>query len=198
MWNIANEPSSNTAEAQYYFKSVAEYTRAVDPTKRPLTLVQMVDFTGPTCAEFFDVVCINRYYGWYSDSGQTDLINLQLSHDLDGWWNKYGKPIIVSEYGADTVPGLHHDPAFMFTEDYQVQFMSAYHQVFDRYMRSYLIGELVWNFADFRTGQNTNRVGATNLKGILTRQREPKAGAHLLRDRYSKLKSRLALENSAA
>jgi hypothetical protein len=26
--------------------------------------------------------------------------------------------------------------------------------VFDRYIGKYLIGELVWNFADFRTGQS--------------------------------------------
>jgi beta-glucuronidase len=41
------------------------------------------------------------------------VIPYHLEADLQGFWNKYQKPIIVSEYGADTVPGLHHDPAFM-------------------------------------------------------------------------------------
>jgi hypothetical protein len=41
-----------------------------------------------------------------------------------------------------------------FTEDFQVAFLKQYHKVFDRYIGKYLIGELVWNFADFRTGQS--------------------------------------------
>ncbi len=47
----------------------------------------------------------------------------------------------------------------------------------------YLIGEMIWNFADFNTEQKINRVNG-NRKGIFTRQRDPKAAAHLLRRRY--------------
>ena len=43
-----------------------------------------------------------------------------------------------------------------------------------------LIGELVWNFADFATVQGTMRVGG-NRKGVLTRDRRPKLAAHVLR-----------------
>ncbi len=31
----------------------------------------------------------------------------QLHHDLTHWYDKLKKPLIVSEYGADTVAGLH-------------------------------------------------------------------------------------------
>lgn len=41
------------------------------------------------------------------------MIPYQLPTELEAWWNKYHKPVLVSEYGADTVPGLHHDPPFM-------------------------------------------------------------------------------------
>merc|ERR1711941_140616 len=140
---VANEPRSDMHVAYNYFKEVAAYTRETDPTRRPITLVNSVDYTQQTCAEFFDVVCINRYYAWYSDSGQLEVIPYQLDADLQGFWTKYQKPIIVSEYGADTVPGLHHDPAFMFTEDFQVAFLKQYHSVFDRYIGKFLIGELV-------------------------------------------------------
>jgi hypothetical protein len=34
-------------------------------------------------------------------------------------------------------------------------------------------------------------VGATNLKGVLTRQRQPKPAAYTLKERYSKLKESL-------
>ena len=54
-----------------------------------------------------DVICVNRYYGWYQDTGRLDTIAPHLSTDLDGWHEKYKKPIIMTEFGADTVVGLH-------------------------------------------------------------------------------------------
>jgi beta-glucuronidase len=33
--------------------------------------------------------------------------------------------------------------------------MGQYHHVFDQKKKEYLIGELVWNFADFKTGQSS-------------------------------------------
>ena len=31
-----------------------------------------------------------------------------------------GKPVMLTEYGADTVAGLHMEPSMVFTEEYQV------------------------------------------------------------------------------
>ena len=58
-------------------------------------------------AEFTDVQCFNRYYGWYEDTGQLETIPYKMSYDLDKWYETLQKPLIVTEYGADTVPGLH-------------------------------------------------------------------------------------------
>lgn len=58
-------------------------------------------------AQFVDVISINRYYGWYSDTGHAEVILLQLSTELEAWRARHRKPIIISEYGADTIPGLH-------------------------------------------------------------------------------------------
>lgn len=44
----------------------------------------------------------------------------------------------------------------MFTEEFQVQFLEEYHKVFDKARQHSLIGELVWNFADFVTGQGNH------------------------------------------
>ena len=57
--------------------------------------------------QYVDVVCINRYYGWYHDAGQLDVISYQLSYDLQQWYKAFHKPLMITEYGADTVPGLH-------------------------------------------------------------------------------------------
>lgn len=72
----------------------------------------------------------------------------------------------------------------MFTEDYQTEYIMNHHKVFDKARASGgWVGEHIWNFADFMTMDGTTRV-VGNKKGILTRDREPKASAHLIRCRY--------------
>ena len=50
---------------------------------------------------------MNRYYGWYEDTGHTENIQRQVVYDFTQWWNKFQRPLMITEYGADTVPGLH-------------------------------------------------------------------------------------------
>ena len=47
----------------------------------------------------------------------------------------------------------------------------------------WVIGEHVWNFADFATTANTMRV-VGNRKGVFTRDRQPKMAATALRMRW--------------
>ena len=44
-------------------------------------------------------------------------------------------------------------------------------------------GELIWNYADFQTGQGIIRVNG-NKKGIFTRDRQPKAAAFTVKKRW--------------
>ena len=46
-----------------------------------------------------------------------------------------------------------------------------------------MVGEHVWNFADFATASAVARVDG-NRKGVFTRERRPKAAAHALRRRW--------------
>ena len=64
-------------------------------------------FVIPEQVQYVDVILCNRYYAWYQDSGQTQLISLQLEGDLRAWFDTFHKPVVQSEYGADTIAGLH-------------------------------------------------------------------------------------------
>lgn len=58
--------------------------------------------------QFFDVICINRYFSWYDDTpGSLEVIALQVVNDVTLWWQKYRKPVMMTEYGADTIAGFH-------------------------------------------------------------------------------------------
>ncbi len=182
LWSVANEPASYEEEALPYFEAVAKYTRMLDDT-RPITLVNCSSFDECKVAQIFDIVCVNRYFGWYTDSGRLDVIPFQLERDLLGWFNRFGKPVLLSEYGADTIAGFHSDPPVMFTEEFQCEFLKLYHTVLDKL--DFVVGEHVWSFADFATKQGTTRV-CGNKKGVFTRERQPKMAAHILRERWNK------------
>uniref|UniRef100_A0A8C3XTY5 Beta-glucuronidase n=1 Tax=Chelydra serpentina TaxID=8475 RepID=A0A8C3XTY5_CHESE len=185
MWSVANEPASELSPAAYYFKTVIAHTKAIDPT-RPVTFVSNANYAHDHGAPYVDVICVNSYFSWYHDAGHLEVIQLQLNTQFENWYKAYQKPIIQSEYGADSIAGLHNDPPLMFSEEYHTAVLKEYHSVFDKKRKDYVIGELIWNFADFMTDQGTGRV-LGNKKGIFTRQRQPKAAAFVLRDRYWKL-----------
>ena len=131
-----------------------------------------------------DVLMLNRYYGWYVNTGDLAAAEKAWQAELEAWATE-GKPIIITEYGADTVAGLHSVAPVPWTEEYQVEYLEMNHRVFDRV--DAVVGEHVWNFADFATQQGVRRVDG-NKKGVFTRQRQPKAAAHLLRERWTNQK----------
>ncbi|KAA0717395.1 Beta-glucuronidase [Triplophysa tibetana] len=182
MWSVANEPAAEMQPAGFYFKELVSYTKSLDST-RPVTYITNSNYARDQGAPYVDVICVNSYFSWYHDPGHPEVISIQLNTQFDNWFGKYRKPIIQSEYGADAVSGLHSDPPMMFTEEYQKTVLQNYHNVFDQKRKEFVIGELIWNFADFMTAQNIMRV-VGNKKGIFTRQRQPKAAAFLLRERY--------------
>ncbi|XP_029304657.1 beta-glucuronidase [Cottoperca gobio] len=190
MWSVANEPASEMPPAEFYFKTLIKHTKALDPT-RPVTYVSNSNYARDKGAPFVDVLCINSYFSWYHDPGHLEVIPLQLNTQFEDWYKKYQKPIIQSEYGADAVPGLHSDPPMMFTEEYQKAVLQSCHKVFDQKRKQYVIGELIWNFADFMTTQGITRV-VGNKKGVFTRNRQPKAAAFILKERYWRLANETA------
>lgn len=187
LWSVANEPASEEEGAEEYFKPLVELTKELDPQKRPVTIVTYLMATPDKdrVADFIDVLALNRYYGWYVEGGDIDAAKAKLREEFNGWAKRCpGKPIIMTEYGADTVAGLHDVDPVLFTEEYQIEFLRANHEVFDEFDN--FVGEQVWNFADFQTSQGIIRVQG-NKKGIFTRERKPKAAAHYLRNRWTSI-----------
>jgi beta-glucuronidase len=181
LWSIANEPESDTEGAEAYFEPLFTLTRELDPT-RPVGFVNVMLAPYGKCrvSQFGDVLMLNRYYGWYVDTGDLAAAELNWEKELRGWASE-GKPIIITEYGADTYPGMHGLVPTPWTEEYQVEYLDMNHRVFDRI--DAVVGEQVWNFADFATTSGIMRVGG-NKKGVFTRDRQPKAAAHALRRRW--------------
>lgn len=185
MWSIANEPDSYNEGAYDYFKPLYDLARELDPQDRPCTLisVQSAPPDNDVSAELSDVICLNRYYGWYFGAPDLEQSEQALRKEMD-FWQKLGKPVVFTEYGADTVMGLHDTTPVMYTEEYQVDYYRMNNRVFDDY--ECVTGEQVWNFADFATSQSLLRVQG-NKKGIFTRDRKPKLAAHYFKERWHQI-----------
>lgn len=185
MWSIANESDSGGPGAYEYYKPLYDLARNQDPQHRPCTMVsvQMQNYKEDCTIKLSDVFCLNRYYGWYACGGDLESARAMLTEEFT-FWNSLGKPFMLTEYGADTVMGLHDTVPTMFTEEYQVDYYKVNHEVADQ-MENF-VGEQVWNFADFATSQGIMRVQG-NKKGIFTRDRKPKLAAHYLRERWLKI-----------
>jgi beta-glucuronidase len=182
LWTIANEPESVTPEAREYFEPLAAEARRLDPS-RPIgfTNVMMATPDVDVITDLFDVVMLNRYYGWYVHAGDLAAAERGLEDEIRAWTDAHGKPIIFTEYGADTFAGLHGVTPTPWTEEYQVEVLEMFHRVFDRH--DAVVGEQIWNFADFATAPGILRADG-NKKGVFTRERRPKAAARMLRRRW--------------
>ena len=174
LWSLANEPHSTAPHARPFFEQLYGQAKSLDPT-RPVTLVSFLGLD-EQAFEFCDLVCLNRYFGWYSQSGNLDEALSLLSVELDSLHEKFDKPILLAEFGADAIPGHHAQPPEMFSEEYQAELISRYLELLRQ--KPYVIGEHIWNLCDFKTSQGVTRAGGLNYKGVFTRDRRPKLAAH--------------------
>jgi beta-glucuronidase len=194
MWCVANEPfpekinfsieggEPTDPDSIVAFQELFDLIRSLDNT-RLTTLVGVMG--GPLeWIGLADVICINRYWGWYAQSGEIAKGAAVLNQEIEGLYSEFKKPIIVSEFGVDTYPGMHAEQPEMFTEEYQKEFIKAYLDVADS--KEYVTGMHIWAFADFKTTQGIIRFGGMNYKGVFTRDRKPKMAAHYLKERWTK------------
>lgn len=185
VWSIANEPESDTDASYEYFAPLFEHMRALDP-HRPVGYVNVMlsPYGKDKLRDLCDLYMLNRYYGWYVDSGDIENAMLHLRSEL-GQWAQDGKPILMTEYGADTLAGLRSLDGATWSEEYQRDLLEATHAVFDEIEE--FAGEHIWNFADFQTTKGIMRVDG-NKKGVFTRDRRPKAAAHRVRERWTRIR----------
>ena len=124
---------------------------------------------GSGMQEVSDIVGFNLYFGWYYrqlDGLGAYLDSLHLRHPR--------RPIMVSEYGADSDERIHTTSpvAFDFSTEHQQRFHET--QLPQLQARDYLIGTAVWNQFDFGSKGRHDSKPNLNQKGLLHYDRTPK------------------------
>lgn len=187
-WSLMNEPETTDESAVPYFKEIFDLAHECDPQKRPRTFSLIMSSTPQACKcyQFADIISLNRYFGWYIKGGyEIEDAKEYFIEELNAWKDlKLNRPFLFSEFGSDTLEGLHKLPSVMWSEEYQCEYLQMQFDVFDSY--DFIKGEQVWNFADFQTTEGIMRVDG-NKKGIFTRNRQPKLAAYLFKKRWEHL-----------
>ncbi|MFG1834262.1 glycoside hydrolase family 2 TIM barrel-domain containing protein [Micromonospora chersina] len=168
-WSVGNENATETDGAVDYVRDVIAHGRSLDPTR----LYTQVSHrhTNDRAYPYQDFFATNYYAGWYS------TLESLTSH-LDALQRMTGQPILLSEYGAESV----HERAGVGrgTEYYQAFLVDEHNRLLNN--RPHLIGKMYWTSTEFwctptwGSGQNPEPVPPFHTKGLDTFYREHKLG----------------------
>jgi beta-glucuronidase len=181
VWGIGNENADTDARLAF-MAGLAAAARALDPSRLvgAACLIDRERFAiADRLAEHLDLIGLNQYFGWY----EPDFAGLErLLANSDP-----GKPVIVSETGADAMPGHRGVGRVLFTEDWQADF---YREQLRR-LRAvpWICGLAAWLLYDFRSPRRqTSFQRGFNRKGLIGEDKRTRKRAFaVLADLYREI-----------
>lgn len=199
IYGIGNECDINVPDAPEFFRQLANRARGLDPTRllsyACLYLTGIPDYL----IDLVDVVGLNEYWGWYDQVMEDDLpreiapspqpTTVELSplrQLLDMLSSSCPKPILLTEFGADSIPGYRSTNRDFWSEDYHAHLLRETIALVERY--PFVCGTFPFTFCDYR--DPSKLVGAywngLNYKGVVTYERRKKAAFEALREMYKR------------
>ena len=157
--SVGNE-NPDTDERLDFMRRLVSVVRTEAPD-RLVTAACLVDLNTVTVSDrlvdYLDAVGVNEYYGWYYSG--FDLLAKLVSREL-------GKPVLISEFGAGAVSGLHGSDAEYWTEELQAR---VYEDQFEVLLNATSVaGTIAWTLYDFKTPRRMNaKQKMYNLKGLI-------------------------------
>jgi beta-glucuronidase len=187
VWSVGNETPESAARLRFMSELVG-VVRDRDPSRLLSAALERREVDPRTQAiddplgALLDVVGCNEYLGWYDGlpdkpSGVT-------------WTTAYDKPLIISEFGADALEGLHGDPLTRWTEEYQASVYAHQVEMLERI--PFLRGVTPWILSDFRSPRRPlpGIQDYWNRKGLISDRGEKKQAFFVLQQYYKRLAER--------
>ncbi len=182
LWSIANE-TPITPERTEFLKNIATYARQLDSTRlltaamnRTDSAANMTRTLSDPLGQYLDVLGLNEYVGWYeSKIEDMDKIN---------WVNPYDKPLLISEFGAETPYNVHGPADQKWNEEYQVRVYENQLKMLSKIPS--MTGMSPWLLMDFRSPRRmiTNVQDYYNRKGLVSDQGQRKKAFYVLQKYY--------------
>jgi beta-glucuronidase len=183
VWSVANETPVSEPRT-HFLKSLVDTARSLDDSR--LVSAAMEIHPDPANAdhrivddpfgEFTDLLSFNEYIGWY------DGLPDKLSRIT--WSLGYDKPVVISEFGADALKGLHGDKLTRFSEEYQAELYRDTLAMLGRIPQ--WRGATPWILCDFRSPRRPlpNVQDGWNRKGLIGSNGKKKEAFFVLKSFY--------------
>jgi hypothetical protein len=205
LWSIGNQFGS-------FRKSVAEFVKSVSHEIKKNDMSRLVTFCSfyyiwDKAFSYVDIISINEYFGW--ELASLDMLGGMLDDIHKDWPDK---PVMVSELGAQSKPGLRNSTPKLagaiksmltkdISEDHQALYIRSHiDTIWTR--RAYVDGMIVWSYSDYMTYMNKSRTPdmpkGLNCCGIVTCERKKKLSYFVVQDRYNYLKEQWKIEQDSA
>lgn len=181
IWGVGNENADTDARLSFMGR-LADAAKKADPSRlvSAACLINRETFAiQDRLTEHLDIIGINEYFGWYEPDFEGLRRLLKNSRP--------GKPVIITETGADAVAGSRGSDTTFFTEDKQAAVYRE--QLSILATADYVRGICPWILYDFRTERRQTALQqGWNRKGLLAADKTTrKLAFDVLADHYRRL-----------
>jgi beta-glucuronidase len=191
IYGIGNECNTAHPEAESFFRGLAELVRREDPT-RLVSYAALYGLVGPV-AGLVDVLGVNSYWGWYDKvfggkglapdaavsggSVEREPIDLGEMRKMIDAVIAAAPPrlaLLLTEFGADSVPGARSASRDLWSEDYHAELLAEVFALAKEYPQ--IIGTFPFCFSDYRDPSKVQNGywDELNLKGVVDYGRRKK------------------------
>lgn len=183
VWSVANETPVSEPRTRF-LKTLVDTARTLDDAR--LVSAAMEVHTDPAdenhkivddpFGQFTDLLSFNQYVGWY-DGLPSKLAKVR-------WTLAYEKPVMISEFGADALQGLHGDKLTRFSEEYQEDLYRETLAMLQKIPQ--WRGATPWILCDFRSPRRPlpNVQDGWNRKGLIGENGTKKKAFYVLKEFY--------------
>ena len=202
IYGIGNECNVEHPEAIDFFRGLAKLVRDKDGT-RLVGFAALYGLVGEI-GELLDVIGLNSYWGWYDKISDVtgykpieekeglvrpEPVDLTEFHRMvETSLKKLPErlPILLTEFGADSIPGYHSSADDLWSEEYHAKVVKS--MVEASRCHSRINGTFVFSFTDYTDPCKpfNGYWRGQNLKGMLSYQRDRKEPFYALREAYTK------------
>jgi len=189
-WVVQCESDTHSPAAKDFFGAIARAFKTNDPTRLTMSAesakppehlqtsqkkaddAPVVKETESVVQSEVDILGLNLYAAWYADKSE------RLPQALDAMHSSLpAKPLLISEFGAEGIPGHRSLTMEPWTEDYQAEVLCRHiRAILDR---DYVTGFFLWLFMDYEC--SSIGILGINSKGLVTPERKPKLAFNAVR-----------------
>ena len=177
IWSVGNE-NPDTDERYSFMGKLVDFAHAADST-RPVSAACLTyhNAIADRLEKHIDIIGVNEYIGWYTP----DFEKLPLLFEN----SKPTKPVIITEFGADSLSGYRGTITDKTTEDFQEYFYQRQTELIAEI--PYIKGTCPWILYDFRCPRRTHYLqNYYNRKGLLSADKKHRKLAFYVMQKFYK------------